>query len=110
MPYNWGLGRIPDQDDIEEGLLFFVNCLLQFSFHKKILLIFPGWRNHVQKVNDEANNQTILMSFVSFGKLFDELKSKTCVITQDSVVQLSREKSGNIFSPHLVTTITEQLQ
>lgn len=74
------------------------------------LFFFSGWRNHVQKVNDEANNQTILMSFVSFGKLFDELKSKTCVITQDSVVQLSREKSGNIFNPNLVTTITEQLQ
>ena len=110
MPYNWGLGRIPDQDDIEEGLLFFVNCLFTIFISQKFFAYFSGWRNHVQKVNDEANNQTILMSFVSFGKLFDELKSKTCVITQDSVVQLSREKSGNIFSPHLVTTITEQLQ
>ena len=94
-------------------LYFFVNCLyLHFSLSRKfcIYLFFSGWRNHVQKVNDEANNQTILMSFVSFGKLFDELKSKTCVITQDSVVQLSREKSGNIFNPNLVTTITEQLQ
>ena len=86
MPHIWGLGRIPDQDDIEEG-----------------------WRNHVQKVNDEANNQNILMTFVSFGKLFDELKAKTCVITQDSVVQLSREKS-TIFNPNLVMIITEQLQ
>ena len=81
-----------------------------FIIWEILYLFFSGWRNHVQKVNDEANNQTILMSFVSFGKLFDELKSKTCVITQDSVVQLSREKSGNIFNPNLVTTITEQLQ
>ena len=88
MLIPWGIsGRIADQNDIEEG-----------------------WRAHVHKVNEEANNQSILVTFVSFGKLFDELKSKTCVITQDSVVQLSREKSGNIFSPHLVTTITEQLQ
>ena len=49
------------------------------------------------------------MTFVSFGKLFDELKAKTCVITQDSVVQLSREKCTS-FSPILLATITEQLQ
>ena len=36
--------------------------------------IEEGWRNHVQKVIEEANNQTILITFVSFGKLFDELK------------------------------------
>lgn len=82
---GWGMGRIADQDDIEEG-----------------------WRNHVQKVIEEANNQSILMTFVSFGKLFDELKAKTCVITQDSVVQLSKDKVA--FSPDLVMTITEQLQ
>ena len=122
MPgYNWGLGRIPDQDDIEEGLylqytfnyIFWSTvyiCTFHYLGNFVLILFFSGWRNHVQKVNDEANNQTILMSFVSFGKLFDELKSKTCVITQDSVVQLSREKSGNIFNPNLVTTITEQLQ
>ena len=82
----WGLsGRIADQNDIEEG-----------------------WRAHVQKVNEEANNQSILVTFVSFGKLFDELKAKTCVITQDSVVQLSKEKSA--FSPDLVRNIMDQLQ
>ena len=82
----WGIsGRIADQNDIEEG-----------------------WRAHVQKVNEEANNQSILVTFVSFGKLFDELKAKTCVITQDSVVQLSKEKSA--FSPDLVRNIMDQLQ
>ena len=46
---GWGIGgRMINQDDIEEG-----------------------WRNHVQKVIEEANNQTILVTFVSFGKLFD---------------------------------------
>ena len=82
----WGMGgRIADQDDIEES-----------------------WRAHVQKVNEEANNQSIMVTFVSFGKLFDELKAKTCVITQDSVVQLSKEKSA--FSPDLVHNIMDQLQ
>ena len=70
--------------------------------------IEEGWRNHVQKVIEEANNQTILITFVSFGKLFDELKNKTCVITQDSVVQLSKEKVA--FSQDLVNITTEQLQ
>ena len=92
------------------SIIFFRQLFIFAIFIIWEIIFFPGWRNHVQKVNDEANNQTILMSFVSFGKLFDELKSKTCVITQDSVVQLSREKSGNIFNPNLVTTITEQLQ
>ena len=50
MPgYNWGLGRIPDQDDIEEGLCFtvhlqlyfFVNCsYLQFSLSGKFCIYF----------------------------------------------------------------------
>lgn len=70
--------------------------------------IEEGWKNHVQKVIEEANNQTILTTFVSFGKLFDELKAKTCVITQDSVVQLSKEKVA--FSQDLVSITTEQLQ
>ena len=86
MLIPWGIsGRIADQNDIEEG-----------------------WRAHVHKVNEEANNQSILVTFVSFGKLFDELKAKTCVITQDSVVQLSKEKAA--FSPDLVRNIMDQLQ
>ena len=36
--------------------------------------IEEGWRNHVHKVNEEANNQNILLTFVSFGKLFDVSK------------------------------------
>ena len=36
--------------------------------------IEEGWKNHVKKVNEDANNQTILITFVCFGKLFDELK------------------------------------
>lgn len=84
---NWGGigGRLVNQDDIEDS-----------------------WRAHVQKVLEDANNQTILVTFVSFGKLFDELKAKTCVITQDSVVQMSKEKVA--FSPELVGVITDQLQ
>ena len=70
--------------------------------------IEEGWKNHVKKVNEDANNQTILITFVCFGKLFDELKAKTCVITQDSVVQLSKEKVA--FSQDLVNVITDQLQ
>ena len=70
--------------------------------------IEDSWRTHVQKVTEEANNQNILVTFVSFGKLFDELKAKTCVITQDSVVELSKEKVA--FSAELVVNITEQLQ
>merc|ERR1712223_309753 len=83
---GWGIGgRLVNQDDIEEG-----------------------WKNHVKKVNEDANNQTILITFVCFGKLFVELKAKTCVITQDSVVQLSKEKVA--FSQDLVNVITDQLQ
>ncbi len=45
---GWSEGRIADKNEIEEG-----------------------WRNHVQKVIEEANNETILVTFVAFGKLFD---------------------------------------
>ncbi len=82
---GWSEGRIADKNEIEEG-----------------------WRNHVQTVIEKANNVTILVTFVGFGKLFDDLKSKTCVITQDSAVELSKEKVA--FSQDLVKTTTEQLQ
>nr|XP_040568440.1 LOW QUALITY PROTEIN: protein furry-like [Lepeophtheirus salmonis] len=52
------------------------------------------WKSHVQAIMSIDSNQSILKSFVIFARLFNELKTKTCVLSQDSSVQLSKDNSN----------------
>ena len=80
-----GSGTCLDHDDIEED-----------------------WRNHVQNVTNDPTNETILSTFVAFGKLFNELKDKVCVLTQDASVELTKENST--WNQDLINTAADHLQ
>jgi len=80
-----GNGACIDHDDIEED-----------------------WRNHVQNVTNNPTNEMLLSTFVAFGKLFNELKDKVCVLTQDASVELTKEKST--WNQELIDTASEHLQ
>ena len=70
--------------------------------------IEEDWRNHVQNVTNDPTNETLLSTFVAFGKLFNELKDKTCVMTQDASVELTKENST--WNQELINAAAEHLQ
>ena len=80
-----GGGRHIDDDDVEEN-----------------------WLCHVDKVTNEPTNYGLLSAFGAFSKLFEELKVKTCVITQDAAAELSKDRTS--IGQDLVKLATDQLQ
>ena len=52
-----------------------------------------AWKRLVHSVMQNATNESLLETFVVFGKLFSELKTKTCVLSQDASATLSKDKS-----------------
>ena len=67
-----------------------------------------NWLMHIDKVTNEPTNYGLLSTFGAFAKLFEELKVKTCVITQDASVELSKDRTS--IGEELVRLASDQLQ
>ena len=67
-----------------------------------------AWLAHVDRVTNEPTNRGLLTTFGAFSKLFEELKVKTCVITQDASVELSKERTS--IDKELIEVASDQLQ
>eukprot|EP00095_Tigriopus_kingsejongensis_P010905 maker-scaffold348_size200312-snap-gene-1.16 protein:Tk10905 transcript:maker-scaffold348_size200312-snap-gene-1.16-mRNA-1 annotation:"AT27402p" len=82
---NEGENRLLEQDECEEH-----------------------WKNHVQVVMQDPNNESLIFTFFAFARLFHELRLKTCLMSQDAVFSLSKEKST--FSLDSIKQASDQFQ
>lgn len=80
-------------------------CYVELPHHDEMEEL---WKKHVHIVMQNSSNEGLLETFLSFGRLFKELKTKTSVMTQDAIVTLNKER--NPFSQELVKRAADHFQ